>query len=86
MKRVVWSVVGSGGFSSPTETKEVLELARSTPNATGVVLDDFFTGQKQGKRAQWTTERWGIPGWSTPAEQLLQEERYRAERIHRDGR
>jgi len=54
LKCVVWSVVGSGGFCSSAETKEVLELARSTPNFTGVMLDDFFTGQKEGKRAQLT--------------------------------
>jgi hypothetical protein len=56
LKRVVWSVVGSGGFHSPAETNEVLELARSTPNFTGVMLDDFFTGRKEGKRAQWTVD------------------------------
>ncbi len=56
LKRVVWSVVGSGGFHARPETEEVLGLARSTPNFTGVMLDDFFTGQKEGKRAQWTIE------------------------------
>ena len=54
LQRVVWSVVGSGGFCSPAETEEVFSLARSTPNFTGVMLDDFFTGQKEGKRAQLT--------------------------------
>jgi hypothetical protein len=56
LKRVVWSVVGSGGFHSAAETKEVLELARSTPNFAGIMLDDFFTGKKEGKRAQLTVE------------------------------
>ncbi len=56
LKRVVWSVVGSGGFHAPNETREVLELARTTPNFAGIMLDDFFTGQKEGKRAQWTVE------------------------------
>ena len=56
LKRVVWSVVGSGGFHAPEETKEVLKLARSTPNFAGIMLDDFFTNQKEGKRAQWTVE------------------------------
>lgn len=56
LKRLVWSVVGSGGFHSPKEAKEVLELARSTPNFAGIMLDDFFTGQKEGKRAQLTVE------------------------------
>ena len=56
LKRVVWSVVGSGGFSSPEETEEVLGLAKTTPNFAGVMLDDFFTGKKEGKRAKWTVE------------------------------
>jgi len=56
LKRVVWSVVGSGGFHSPKETEEVLELARSTPNFAGIMLDDFFTGRKDGQRAQLTVE------------------------------
>jgi len=56
LKRVIWSVVGSGGFHSSKETREVLELARSTPNFAGIMLDDFFTGQKEGKRAQLTVE------------------------------
>jgi hypothetical protein len=57
LKRVVWSVVGSGGFNSEGETKEVLELARQTPNFRGIMLDDFFTGEKEGKRAQWTVQQ-----------------------------
>jgi hypothetical protein len=56
LKRVIWSVVGSGGFHSSKETQEVLELARSVPNFAGIMLDDFFTGQKDGKRAQLTVE------------------------------
>jgi hypothetical protein len=52
LKRVVWSVVGSGGFTTPDETREVLELAKTTPNFAGIMLDDFFTGKKDGKRAQ----------------------------------
>jgi hypothetical protein len=54
LKRVVWSVVGSGGFHSPTETNEILQLARSTANFAGVKHDDFLTGHNEGKRAQWT--------------------------------
>lgn len=56
LKRVVWSVVGSGGFHAPKETEEVLALSRTLPNFAGVMLDDFFTGQREGKRAQWTVE------------------------------
>lgn len=56
LKRVVWSVVGSGGFYSASETREVLELAKTMPNFVGIMLDDFFTGQKEGKRARLTVE------------------------------
>ena len=56
LKRVVWSVVGSGGFHSPDETEEVLALARSTPNFAGIMLDDFFTGRKEGDRARLPVE------------------------------
>jgi hypothetical protein len=56
LTRVVWSVVGSGGFHSPQETEEVLALAKSAPNFAGVMLDDFFTGDAANKRAQMTVE------------------------------
>jgi hypothetical protein len=56
LKRVVWSVVGSGGFHSPEETEEVLELAKTTPNFAGIMLDDFFTGKQEGRRAKLTVE------------------------------
>ena len=56
LRRVVWSVVGSGGFTSPEETEEVLQLPKTTPNFSGVMLDDFFTNQKEGKRAKLTVE------------------------------
>ncbi len=56
LKRMVWSVVGSGGFHSAKETAEVFELARQAPNFAGIMLDDFFTGQKEGKRAQLAVE------------------------------
>ena len=56
LKRVAWSVVGSGGFTAPNETNEVLGLARSTPNMSAIMLDDFFTGKSEGKRAILTVE------------------------------
>jgi hypothetical protein len=56
LKRVVWSVVGSGGFNSPEETDEVLALPRTTPNFAGVMLDDFFTGRADGARAKLTVD------------------------------
>jgi hypothetical protein len=52
LKRVQWSVAGSGGFTSNEETRQVLELARKTPNITGLYLDDFFyEREREGKRA-----------------------------------
>lgn len=54
LKRVVWSVVGSGGFSEPGETEEVLRMAKSEPAFVGAMLDDFFTGKKEGQRAKWS--------------------------------
>lgn len=56
LKRVVWSVVGSGGFNAAAETEEVLSLPKTTPNFAGVMLDDFFTWSATGKRAQLTVE------------------------------
>jgi hypothetical protein len=56
LQRVVWSVVGSGGFTSPKETAEVLQLARSGGNFAGVMLDDFFHDKREGKRAQLTVD------------------------------
>ena len=56
LQRLVWSVVGSGSFTSPEETEEVLELARNTANFRGIMLDDFFHGRNEGKRARLTVE------------------------------
>jgi len=42
-KRVLWSVVGDSGLTYPDEQRMVIELAKSTPNFTGVFMDDFFT-------------------------------------------
>lgn len=56
LKNVAWSLVGSGGFNKPEETAEVLAMAGRVPNFRGVMLDDFFTGKAEGKRAQWTVE------------------------------
>lgn len=56
LKRIVWSVVGSGGFSAEGETREVLELAGKTRNFVGVMLDDFFGSPKNWKSAMWTVK------------------------------
>jgi hypothetical protein len=55
-KRVLWGLVGSGGFTTPEERKEGLELIRKTPNFVGAHMDDFFTNVATGKRAVLTVE------------------------------
>ena len=44
MRRVVWSVVGSGGVTDAAERDMGIDLARKTPNFVGVYMDDFFHG------------------------------------------
>ncbi len=56
LKRVVWSVVGSAGFYSPEETREILKIAETSSNFYGIMLDDFFTGNKEGQRAKLSIE------------------------------
>jgi len=41
-KRILWSLTGSGGVTSPGERAQVIELAKRTPNLVGVYMDDFF--------------------------------------------
>ncbi len=55
-KRILWGLVGSGGFTTPEERKEGLELILKTPNFVGTHLDDFFTTKATGKRAVLTVE------------------------------
>jgi hypothetical protein len=55
-KRVLWGLVGSGGFTTPEERKEGLELIRKTPNFVGAHLDDFFTSKPDGKQAVLTLD------------------------------
>ena len=42
MKRVVWSLTGAGGDTSPEGREAVLRLAGEFPNISGFVLDDFL--------------------------------------------
>jgi len=42
LKRVVWSIVGAGGKTNPNERREVMQMARKTPNIVGITMDDFF--------------------------------------------
>ncbi len=46
LKRVIWSIVGSGGRTQGDELPPVLDLAKKFDNVAGVYLDDFF--QKDG--------------------------------------
>ena len=55
-KRVLWGLVGSGGFTTPEERKEGMELIRKTPNFVGAHLDDFFTSKATDKRAALTVD------------------------------
>ncbi|MCC7499144.1 MAG: hypothetical protein IT160_16285 [Bryobacterales bacterium] len=55
-RRVAWSLVGSGGFTSDAERREGLDLVKKTPNFTAVMFDDFFTGKTEGERAVLTVE------------------------------
>lgn len=48
--------MGSGGYNSPEETEEVLELARTVPNFNGIMLDDFFNARKDGKPTRFSVE------------------------------
>jgi hypothetical protein len=54
LKRVVWSVAGWGGATEEKERQEVLTMARQNPNFVGGFLDDFFTGNSEGKLANLT--------------------------------
>ena len=58
-KRILWGLVGSGGFTTPEERKEGLELIRKTPNFVGAHMDDFFTSKATGKRAVLTVDELG---------------------------
>ncbi|HWC00861.1 MAG TPA: hypothetical protein VG672_29345 [Bryobacteraceae bacterium] len=51
LREVVWSVVGAGGTTADEEREAVLRLAGQNANFTGVMMDDFFTGKKEGNVA-----------------------------------
>ena len=55
-KRILWGLVGSGGFTTTEERKEGVDLILKTPNFVGTHLDDFFTTKATGKRAVLTVE------------------------------
>jgi hypothetical protein len=47
LKRVVWSIVGSGGQMQGNEAPLVLNLAKSNPNIMGAYFDDFLRPEGQ---------------------------------------
>ena len=59
LKRVVWSIVGSGGNTESNELDLVCDLATRFPNICGFVMDDFF-------RRQAPDEAGNIAAYSPP--------------------
>ncbi|MDD2455295.1 MAG: hypothetical protein PHE10_03085 [Kiritimatiellae bacterium] len=55
-KRILWGLIGSGGFTTTEERNEGLELIIKTPNFVGTHLDDFFTSKPIGKKAILTVD------------------------------
>jgi len=51
VRDVVWGIVGDGGQTNEKEREMVLDLALHNPKISGVVMDDFFVGAKDGKVA-----------------------------------
>jgi hypothetical protein len=49
MKRVVWSLVGSGGKTEAEARKHALELPARFPNVVGFIMDDFFKPDGSGQ-------------------------------------
>ena len=48
LKRLVWSLVGSGGKTAAEERDHALDLARRFPNVVGFIMDDFFRPDGSG--------------------------------------
>jgi len=47
LKKVIWSVVGSGGKGGMSELSHVLALAKKYPNIGGIFLDDYIVESKK---------------------------------------
>jgi hypothetical protein len=56
LQKVVWSVVGAGGATAESERNAVLKLASENQNFTGVMMDDFFRGNKGDKVASLSVD------------------------------
>jgi hypothetical protein len=57
LKRVSWSIVGASGATNDSERRQVLDMARRTPNIVGVFMDDFFHDRSQGNIASLTLDQ-----------------------------
>ena len=42
LEKVVWSITGASGQTSPEEREHVIELTQRFPNFTGLLMDDLF--------------------------------------------
>ncbi len=49
LKRVAWSITGSGGKTSEAAREDTLRLAGKFPNITGFIMDDFFKRDGSGQ-------------------------------------
>jgi len=49
LKRVVWSLTGSGGKTSEEAREDALRLAHRFPNIVGFIMDDFFHRDGSGQ-------------------------------------
>lgn len=57
LREVVWSVVGAAGATDVAERDHVIDLAKRSSNFSGVMMDDFFTGAREGKLAALTIDQ-----------------------------
>lgn len=51
LKRVVWSITGSGGTTSEEAREDAIRLAHRFPNFEGFIMDDFFHSEGAGQLA-----------------------------------
>lgn len=49
LRRLVWSLVGSGGETGAEEREATIEFAARCPNLTGFIMDDFFVNSGTGE-------------------------------------
>jgi len=49
LKKILWSLVGSGGTFEEGELERIVRLKKSCSNVTGVIMDDFFIREEGEK-------------------------------------